>query len=79
MSSTAPNVDQDADLEAMPPIHWITPEEARRQFDEETRARLGMSGEEFIRRLDAGEFEDIPDDEEHRAYIELGILSTLGR
>jgi hypothetical protein len=39
----------------------FTVEEARELFDQQARAYLDMSGEEFIRRWDAGEFDD-PDD-----------------
>jgi hypothetical protein len=42
-------------------------------------ARLGVSGTEFIRRFDAGEYEQIPDDEAHRDIIELAMLIPFGR
>jgi hypothetical protein len=76
--ASAPNPKPE-DQPALPPLVWLTPEEARRQFDEMARERVGMSGEEFIRRLDAGEFVQLPDDEAHRAYAELAVLSSLGR
>lgn len=63
----------------LPPLVWLTPEESRRQFDEIARETVGMSGEEFIRRLDAGECLDLPDDEDHRAYVELSVMTALGR
>jgi hypothetical protein len=63
----------------LPPVVWVSPEEAKRQFDELARSLLGMSGDEFIRRMDAGEFLDLPDDLEHRAYAELSVLSAIGR
>ena len=31
-------------------IRWLTPEEGRAQFDAAVRRRMGISGEEFIRR-----------------------------
>ena len=39
----------------------ITPAQARRIFDRQARRDFKMSGDEFIRRWDAGEFGD-PDD-----------------
>ncbi len=39
-------------------IHWISDEEAHALFDAEARRVMGMSGEEFLRRYDAGEFDD---------------------
>lgn len=42
-------------------IRWLTPEEGREQFDAATRQMMGMSGEEFIRRWEAGEYREIAD------------------
>ena len=42
-------------------VHWIGDEEARAIFDAEARRVMGMSGAEFLRRYDAGEFDDRPD------------------
>lgn len=39
----------------------LTPEEAREWFDRKARAILGISGPEFIRRWDAGEFPKLTD------------------
>ena len=36
----------------------LSPEEGRALFDRNAREWLGISGEEFIRRWDAGEIED---------------------
>ncbi|MGH2561436.1 MAG: hypothetical protein ACRDJH_20420 [Thermomicrobiales bacterium] len=63
------------DLKAL----FVTPEEGRRLFDEAAREMVGMSGDEFIRRYDAGEFAVIPDDVEHRNIIELTLLIPFGR
>lgn len=41
--------------EKLPPIKELTPEEAWELFDRQARAWLGISGEEFLRRYDAGE------------------------
>jgi hypothetical protein len=71
--------DIDDDGFVLPPMIWATSDETREEFDQRAREMVGMSGEEFLRRLDAGEFADIPDDREHRAIIELGMMATLGR
>jgi hypothetical protein len=60
-------------------IQWMTPEEGRQYFDEQARRRLGISGEEFLRRLDAGEYRDIPDDPEHWPIIEVSMLVDFAR
>ncbi|HLH23287.1 MAG TPA: hypothetical protein VK066_12245 [Chloroflexota bacterium] len=60
-------------------IRWLTPEEGRQFFDEQARKRLGISGEEFLRRLDAGEYRDIPDDPEHWPIIELSLMTGFAR
>ena len=36
----------------------LTPEQSWQRFDEEARHTLGMSGEEFARRFEAGEYGD---------------------
>jgi hypothetical protein len=38
-----------------------TPEEGRAMLDRAAREELNMSGEEFLRRWDAGDFEDSDD------------------
>lgn len=42
----------------LPPIHEATQEEWTAMFDARAREWLGMSGDEFIRRWEAGEIED---------------------
>jgi hypothetical protein len=60
-------------------IRCLTPEEGHQFFDEQARRRLGISGEEFLRRLDAGEYQDIPDDPKHWPIIELSMLQDFAR
>lgn len=60
-------------------IQWLSAEEARAIFDEKAREAMGMSGEEFLRRYDAGEFADYPDDWEHMAFTRLVMLISWGR
>lgn len=40
----------------------LSREEGRRVFDRAARTNLGMSGEEFLRKWDAGEFGADPED-----------------
>ncbi len=67
------------DHDELPQMIWLTPEESEREFDQLARELVGMSGDEFIRKLKAGEFLDIPDDEEHRAFATLAVMSGVGR
>jgi hypothetical protein len=52
----------------------LTREEGRRLFDERARCFLGMSGEEFLSRYDAGELD--PDDEN---VLRVALLLPFGR
>lgn len=45
----------------LPPVRFLTQEEAREMFDQQARRELNMSGEEFLRAWNAGEFDDDPD------------------
>ena len=38
----------------------LTYEQGKQLFDKASRAELGISGDEFLRRFDAGEFERLP-------------------
>jgi hypothetical protein len=57
----------------------LTLEERRTFFDEQARALVGMSGDEFLRRWDAGEFEACADDPEHPEVMHLALLIPFGR
>lgn len=46
----------DSDILDIPGVRVLTPEQGREVFDRQARQHLGMSGEEFIRAWDAGEF-----------------------
>lgn len=55
-------VAQDADVDAAEStVQYVTPEERFAIFDRAAQHYLHMSGEEFIRAWDAGEFEEDPD------------------
>lgn len=63
----------------LPPTIWLTQEESWAEFDRRAREVAGVSGEEFIRRLDAGEYDNTPDDPEHWDLIDLSSWVALGR
>jgi len=54
----------------------ITPEEGRAIFDEASRHYLDMSGEEFLRRWDAGEYRG---DADRPGVIDVAMLIPFGR
>ena len=57
----------------------LSDEEARAIFEEQARTTMGMSGEEFIRRWEAGEFDAIADDPDHREVMRLVMLMDFAR
>lgn len=54
----------------------LTEEEGRALFDEEAQRLLGISGEEFVRRYDAGYYDANPDTPE---IIELHLMLPFFR
>jgi hypothetical protein len=50
---------------AEPPVRVLSPEESRAFFDAKVRVLLGVGGEEFVRRWNAGEYDEIADDPAH--------------
>ena len=65
--------------EMLPPVVELTREEARALFDARAREWMGMSGEEFLRRLDAGEFDNIFDDPNHPEILDLAMMRAFAR
>lgn len=55
----APSLPDDTEDEGH--VRYLTDDEARAVFDETARYYMGISGEEFLRRWDAGEWQDDPD------------------
>jgi len=55
-------------------IRWLTTEESHALFDEAARYYLNMSGEEFLRRYDAGEFEAEIDERPELRHMKMLIL-----
>jgi hypothetical protein len=57
--ATAQRPDDATDDEfTLPPIVELSEEEGRALFDQQARKYMGMSGDEFLRKWDAGEIED---------------------
>lgn len=64
--------------QAIPEIIVLSDEEAHAAFDEAARRLVGMSGDEFIRRWDAGEFAEIADKPGNRHIMRLAGLIPFG-
>ncbi len=58
---------------------YLTPEEGKAWFDKLIPEMLGMSGEEFLRPYDAGEYANVPDDPEHWNLMEAVMMIPLAR
>ena len=58
---------------------YATPEEGRSLFDYQARKLLNISGEEFLRRWDAGEYRDVADAPGQRHIMRLAMLIPFGR
>jgi hypothetical protein len=54
-------------------------EEALAFFEREIQRLMGMSGEEFIRRYDAGEYNDLEDIPENWHVLRASFLIPFGR
>ena len=78
MAKVLPAADIGSELEADEEF-FLTPEEGKRQFDEAARAWLGISGDEFLRRYDAGEYADLVESEDNRRVIDLYLMIPLAR
>ena len=63
----------------LPPAKELTSEEARDFFESEVQRVLGISGEEFLRRLDAGDYRDVIDTPGHWHIGRLEMLSHVVR
>lgn len=58
---------------------FLNDAESHELFDREARRLMNMSGEEFLRRYDAGEFEAEMDGPKHHALVKLVMLLPFGR
>jgi hypothetical protein len=60
-------------------IRLLDDDEARQQFDHQAQRLMGMSGDEFLRRYEAGELDDVQDDRQQSAVMKLAMLADLVR
>jgi hypothetical protein len=60
------------------PIKWLTSTESVTLFDKISREQMGISGEEFLRRWDAGELDDAYQNE-HTKVMRVAMLIPFGR
>lgn len=60
-------------------IRWLSDEEASADFDAQARRWLGISGDEFLRRWDAGDYRRIADDADHPHVMSIAMLIPLVR
>jgi hypothetical protein len=70
------------DLERQPPfpeVVWVNPEDGARMFDEAARELLGISGQEFLRRWDSGEYAAVFDLPGYETVGDLASLMSLAR
>jgi hypothetical protein len=56
----------------------MTPEETWSRFDHDARGGIGMSGEEFLDKYDAGEI-DVDDPSIHSAAVRLEAFAQIAR
>jgi len=66
-------VPDDFDLDEIPGVHFVSKQEAREMFDLEAMQTLGISGDEFVRRWEAGEWQPVPDDTQGRKIARLSM------
>ncbi len=57
----------------------LSAEESWRFLDRQARAIAGVSAEEFLRRIEHGDYDDLADDLDHAAMQRLLLLFTGGR
>lgn len=63
----------------LPPIHYLTPDEAWQMFDDNAQRLLGISGEEFVRRWEAGEYYHNDDMPNHSAIISVAMMRPFAK
>lgn len=63
----------------IPGIEVLSSEEGYDLFDRKAREELGMSGEEFLQRWDAGQFRPVPDTLEGRKVGQLVMMLPFAR
>jgi hypothetical protein len=67
------------ELESPEGVTYLTGEAAHAFFEQEVQRLVGISGDEFIRRYDAGEYAEIEDIPENWNILEAAYLIGFGR
>jgi hypothetical protein len=71
---TQEELEERARVSDVPGTVEVTYDEWMAMFDEAVRERLGISGDEFIERWNAGEYAEIADKAGHRHLMGLALL-----
>ncbi len=64
------------DTDLLPPVIEMTIEESWAFFDDKARTLLGISGDEFHRRWNAGDYAEIADSDDHGDIMYLALLGN---
>jgi hypothetical protein len=64
---------------SIPGVHVTTDEEGRALFDRQAQKALSISGNEFLRRWDGGEYRHVRDNAEGRKVRRLAMLIPFAR
>ena len=67
------------DPDEIPGVHFVSKQEAHELFGREAMKTLGISGDEFLHRWKAGEWQPVPDDTEGRKIAELSMEIPFAR
>ena len=78
-TTTTTEADADTDTELLPPVIELTVEESWAFSDHKARTLLGISGAEFHRRWNAGEYDEIADDGDHPDIMYLALFLPRDR
>jgi hypothetical protein len=70
---------QPEEVEQSDGIRLLNDEEAREHFDKSARYLLGISGDEFLRRYDAGYYDRELEDRELRGVMKLRMMENFVR
>ncbi len=65
-----------SDIDLLPPVIEMTVDESWAFFDDKARTLLGISGEEFHRRWNVGNYAEIADDGDHSDIMYLALLGN---
>jgi hypothetical protein len=63
----------------IPGVRFVTREEGIALFDQQAQKTLGISGEEFLRRWDEGEYQPVPDTPEGWPIARLAMMIPFAR